>query len=182
MSHIPRKVSHWCWIIYNKESESNPETGVCLQNINKQCLEKQKCEPSAAIHGKYAAITASWRTEQWNPVQSVRMSATRKYYINPTLTTLPAVIPDNSSNHTTTSVPADDNFFVSGLMMQSALLLVVFGNLLVLLALYSYKRWTAPDVLVFSLSLADLLDSLIGLQTSDCSEVFPQDSLARMAL
>lgn len=52
-----------------------------------------------------------------------------------------------------------------GLLLQFALLLVVLGNLLVLLALRSYKRWTAPDVLVCSLSTADVLDSLIGLQT-----------------
>lgn len=51
-----------------------------------------------------------------------------------------------------------------GLMLQCALLLVVVGNLLVLLALRCYKRWTSPDVLVCSLSTADVLDSLIGLQ------------------
>lgn len=94
------------------------------------------------------------------------MSATKNYNGNSTFTTRPAST-ENSTNHTKTGIPSDtdDNFLASGLMMQSALLLVVLGNLLVLLALSSYKRWTAPDVLVFSLSLADLLDSLIGLQT-----------------
>ena len=72
----------------------------------------------------------------------------------------------NNTNSTTTSPETQENLnpFFFGLIFQCAIVLVVFGNVLVLTALACYRNWTPADVLLFSLSLADILDSIAALQ------------------
>lgn len=54
--------------------------------------------------------------------------------------------------------------FFYGIILEGAIVLVVLGNALVLLALLCFRHLTAADVFLFSLSLADLLDSAVALQ------------------
>lgn len=72
----------------------------------------------------------------------------------------------NKTNGTTSIWETQDtmNPFLFGLILQSSIILVVFGNALVLAALSCYRNWTCADVLIFSLSLADVLDSIVALQ------------------
>jgi len=72
----------------------------------------------------------------------------------------------NKTNGTTSIWETQDskNLFLFGLIFQSSIILVVFGNALVLAALSCYRNWTSVDVLIFSLSLADVLDSIVALQ------------------
>lgn len=72
----------------------------------------------------------------------------------------------NKTNGTTSIWETQDtmNPFLFGLILQSSIILVVFGNALVLAALSCYRNWTSADVLIFSLSLADVLDSIVALQ------------------
>ena len=72
----------------------------------------------------------------------------------------------NKTNHTRSIWEPQEtaSTFLYGLIFQSSIILVVFGNALVLAALSCYRNWTSADVLIFSLSLADVLDSLVALQ------------------
>ena len=72
----------------------------------------------------------------------------------------------NKTNDTTSNWETQDtmNPFLFGLILQTSIILVVFGNALVLAALLCYRNWTSADVLIFSLSLADVLDSIVALQ------------------
>ena len=74
---------------------------------------------------------------------------------------------DVLSNKTTAStVEAQENLnpILLAFILQSSIIVVVFGNALVLIALACYRNWTSADVLLFSLSLADILDSIVALQ------------------
>lgn len=72
----------------------------------------------------------------------------------------------NMTNSTvnTIELPENINTFMVALLLQSTILLVFFGNALVLAALACYRTWTSADVLLFSLSLADLLDSIVAVE------------------
>ena len=72
----------------------------------------------------------------------------------------------NRTNGTTSIWETQDamNPFLFALILQSSIILVVFGNALVLAALLCYRNWTSADVLIFSLSLADVLDSMVAVQ------------------
>ena len=72
----------------------------------------------------------------------------------------------NSTNSTSSTAETQQNLnpFFFGLILQSSVILVVFGNALVLTALACYRNWTSADVLLFSLSVADILDSIVALQ------------------
>lgn len=69
-----------------------------------------------------------------------------------------------NSTAKTVETTEDFNTFMVALILQSAILLVFFGNGLVLAALTCYRNWTSADVLLFSLSLADILDSIVALE------------------
>ena len=56
------------------------------------------------------------------------------------------------------------NRLMFALILQSVILVVFLGNALVLAALACYKTWTTTDVLLFSLSTADLLNSIVGVE------------------
>ena len=72
----------------------------------------------------------------------------------------------NTTNSTanTAEISENINTFTLALLLQSTILFVFFGNALVLAALTCYRTWTSADVLLFSLSLADLLDSIIAVE------------------
>ena len=72
----------------------------------------------------------------------------------------------NFTNSTANTKETTENFntFMLALILQSAIILVFFGNTLVLASLTCYRTWTSADVLLFSLSLADLLDSIVALE------------------
>ena len=56
------------------------------------------------------------------------------------------------------------NRLMIALILQSSILIVFLGNALVLVALACYRNWTTTDVLLFSLSTADLLNSIVGVE------------------
>ena len=66
-----------------------------------------------------------------------------------------------------------------GLVLEIAIVLVVLGNLLVMLALLSFRRWTAADVFLFSLSLADFLDCFVALQLVTVVKYFLQKPMVK---
>ena len=72
----------------------------------------------------------------------------------------------NLTNSTANTIETTENLntFMVGLLLQFAVILVFFGNALVLVALKCYRNWTSADVLLFSLSSADLLDSIVALE------------------
>ena len=97
-------------------------------------------------------------TTLWTPPSS---STTNAYTSNNT-----EEVFSNKINGTTSIWETQDtmNPFLFGLILQTSIILVVFGNALVLAALSCYRNWTSADVLIFSLSLADVLDSMVALQ------------------
>lgn len=76
------------------------------------------------------------------------------------------VLSNKTINSTTSTVEAQENLnpILLAFILQSSIIVVVFGNALVLIALACYRNWTSADVLLFSLSLADILDSIVALQ------------------
>ena len=89
---------------------------------------------------------------------------------------------NNETNDTTSmwETQADTlNPFLFGLILQSSIILVVFGNALVLAALSCYRNWTSADVLIFSLSLADVLDSIVALQLITTVKYYMRKHMAK---
>lgn len=96
-----------------------------------------------------------WNSPSTSTTNAFATKTTEDFLSNKTVT-----------NNTASSVYAEETFnpFLSGLIFQSSIIVVVFGNALVLAALSCYRNWTSADVLLFSLSLADILDSIVALQ------------------
>ncbi|XP_068688629.1 adenosine receptor A2b-like [Montipora foliosa] len=74
------------------------------------------------------------------------------------------------SNATNNSVNVEEkkgesvNRLLFALVLQSVIVLIFLGNALVLAALTCYRKWTTPDVFLFSLSSADLLDCVVAIE------------------
>lgn len=96
-----------------------------------------------------------WNTPSTSTTNAYASKTTEEFLSNKTVT-----------NNTASTVYAEETFnpFLFGLIFQSSIIVVVFGNALVLAALLCYRNWTSADVLLFSLSLADILDSIVALQ------------------
>lgn len=71
------------------------------------------------------------------------------------------------------------NPFLYGVILQSSIIVVVFGNVLVLVALLCYRNWTSADVLIFSLSLADVLDSIVAVQLITTAKYYMRKHMAK---
>lgn len=50
---------------------------------------------------------------------------------------------------------------IVGVVVELVILILITGNLLMVITLLLYKPWTIPDLLLFSLSLADLINGMI---------------------
>lgn len=70
----------------------------------------------------------------------------------------------NASVNIEESEEETPNRLMIALILQSSILIVFLGNALVLVALACYRNWTTTDVLLFSLSTADLLNSIVGVE------------------
>ena len=88
---------------------------------------------------------------------------------------------NNKTNGTTSFWETQDsmNPLLFGLVLQSSIILVVFGNGLVLAALLCYRNWTSADVLIFSLSLADILDSIVAVQLITTAKYYMRKHMAK---
>lgn len=71
------------------------------------------------------------------------------------------------------------NALMTALILQSVIIIVVFGNALVLAALASYRSWTSADILLFSLSLADFLDSALAVELITVARYFLGQQMAK---
>lgn len=61
-----------------------------------------------------------------------------------------------------TSVPAVTAAnIIIGVLVEIVILLLILGNLLMVITLLLYKQWTIPDLLLFTLSFADLVNGTI---------------------
>lgn len=87
----------------------------------------------------------------------------------------------NKTDGTTSFWETQDamNPFLYGVILQSSIIVVVFGNVLVLVALLCYRNWTSADVLIFSLSLADVLDSIVAVQLITTAKYYMRKYMAK---
>lgn len=87
----------------------------------------------------------------------------------------------NKTDGTTSFWETQDamNPFLYGVILQSSIIVVVFGNVLVLVALLCYRNWTSADVLIFSLSLADVLDSIVAVQLITTAKYYMRKHMAK---
>lgn len=104
-----------------------------------------------------------------NTINGTVNSTSTIWKIQPTCTThvyAGEFVQINTTNTSVTKLDTVKNVdtFMFALILQSTIFLVFLGNALVLVALTCYRNWTSPDVLLFSLSLADLLDSIVALE------------------
>ena len=87
----------------------------------------------------------------------------------------------NFSSSTVNATDARENLnaLMTALILQSVIIIVVFGNALVLAALASYRSWTSADILLFSLSLADFLDSALAVELITVVRYFLGQQMAK---
>ena len=87
----------------------------------------------------------------------------------------------NFSNSTVNATATRENLnaLMTALILQSAIIIVVFGNALVLAALACYRSWTSADILLFSLSLADFLDSAVAVELITVVRYFLGQQMAK---
>ncbi|CAH3128548.1 unnamed protein product [Porites lobata] len=87
----------------------------------------------------------------------------------------------NFSGSTVNATDARENLnaLMTALILQSVIIIVVFGNALVLAALASYRSWTSADILLFSLSLADFLDSALAVELITVVRYFLGQQMAK---
>lgn len=82
---------------------------------------------------------------------------------------------------TTTSFPITGNFVIA-LIVEVIILGLVFGNLLIVTTIALYKQWTVADALLFSLSIADLINGAIPLQLLNVVNNFLRPNLWNFSL
>ena len=87
----------------------------------------------------------------------------------------------NFSSSTVNATDARENLnaLMTALILQSVIIIVVFGNAFVLAALASYRSWTSADILLFSLSLADFLDSALAVELITVVRYFLGQQMAK---
>ena len=110
------------------------------------------------------------------------MSTTREFSTSPAVLYTGLRTTSNNNTNTTTATITDLEHSTAaafGLVLQSAIVVVFLGNSLVLITLGCFRHWTSVDVLLSSLALADLLDSIVALQVITVVKYYLQRPVAK---